>query len=105
MDGTRNGYASYEVAPTVTAHSATGTAIYTLFTDSTFAGTPVQAWTSIEAPRRATVQLRSMTTAVIALGGGVTSIVNGAGAPVDATLPNQVVPGFASSARLTAYSG
>ncbi|WP_328468683.1 adenylyl cyclase [Actinoplanes sp. NBC_00393] len=100
MDGTREGYASYKVSPGVTTHSATGTAIYTLFLDSTFAGAPAHAWTSIEAPRRASVQFRSLTTAVIAFGGGIRAIVNNTGAAVDSTRPNQVVPGFTASARL-----
>ncbi|WP_229074973.1 adenylyl cyclase [Actinoplanes sp. DH11] len=104
-DGTREGYASYQVSPRVTTHAATGTAIYTLFLDSTFAGAPVRAWTSIEAPRRGSVRFTSMTTAVIAFGGGIRHIVNDTGAAVDATRPNQVVPGFAAAARLAAYPG
>jgi hypothetical protein len=105
MDGTREGYASYKVAPDVVTHSATGTAIYSLFMDSTFRGAPVHAWTSIEAPDRPNVRFRSMTAAVIDLGGGIRSVANGAGAPTDATLPNEVVPGFASAARLAQLPG
>ncbi|WP_231384150.1 adenylyl cyclase [Cellulomonas sp. URHD0024] len=105
MDGTREGYASYKVSPSVRVHSATGTAIYSLFTSSTFAGAPVHAWTSVEAPAATSVRLRSMTNATIALGGGIRHMVNEHGTPVDASLPNQVVPGFASSARLSEYPG
>ncbi|MEU8820565.1 adenylyl cyclase [Actinoplanes sp. NPDC048796] len=102
-DGTNEGYTSYKVSPSVTTHSATGTAIYTLFLDSTFAGAPAHAWTSIEAPQRPSVRFKSMTTAVIALGGGIRHIVNDTGAAVDSTQPNQVVPGFTASARLASY--
>jgi hypothetical protein len=104
-DGTKDGYASYVVAPSVTTHDLTGTAICSLFTSSTFAGAPVHATTSIEAPMLPTVRLDAMTTAVIALGGGIRHVVNGAGDPVDATLPNNVVPGFASSARMASAAG
>ncbi|WP_239175180.1 adenylyl cyclase [Actinoplanes cyaneus] len=103
MDGVREGYASYKVTPGVTTHAVTGTAIYTLFTDSTFAGAPVHAWTAIEAPTRGSVRLTSMTTAVIALGGGIRHVVGDSGAAVDAARPNQVVPGFAASARLASF--
>ncbi|MEU8237751.1 adenylyl cyclase [Actinoplanes missouriensis] len=103
MDGTKEGYASYKVASGVTTHAATGTAIYTLFLDSTFAGAPVHAWTSIEAPQRASVRFTAMTNAVIAFGGGIRNIVGTTGAAVDATQPNQVVPGFTASARLAAH--
>ncbi|WP_232049989.1 adenylyl cyclase [Actinoplanes sp. OR16] len=103
MDGAKEGYASYKVASGVTTHAATGTAIYTLFLDSTFAGAPAHAWTSIEAPQRAGVRFTAMTTAVIAFGGGIRSIVGTTGAAVDATQPNQVVPGFTASARLAAH--
>ncbi|GAA4949586.1 hypothetical protein [Actinoplanes utahensis] len=102
-DGTKEGYASYRVAPGVTTHAATGTAIYTLFTDSTFAGAPAHAWTTVEAPQRAGVRFTSLTSAVIALGGGIRGIVNTTGAAVDATRPNQVVPGFTAAARLASY--
>ncbi|MEU4559464.1 adenylyl cyclase [Actinoplanes sp. NPDC023936] len=104
-DGTKEGYASYRVAPGVTTHAATGTAIYTLFLDSTFAGAPVHAWTAVEAPRRAGVRFTSMTTAVIAFGGGIRAIVGSTGAAVDSTQPNQVVPGFTASARLASHPG
>ena len=102
-DGAGEGYASYQVSPGVRTHAATGTAIYTLFPDSTFAGAPVHARTSIEAPVRSSVRFTSMTTAVIAFGGGIRHIVNETGAAVDATRPNRVVPGFAASARLASY--
>lgn len=103
MDGAKEGYASYRVAPGVTTHTATGTAIYTLFLDSTFAGAPAHAWTSIEAPHLASVRFTSLTTAVIAFGGGIRHIVGDSGAAVDSTQPNQVVPGFTASARLASY--
>jgi hypothetical protein len=103
MDGAEEGYASYKVAPNVTTHAATGTAIYTLFLDSTFAGEPAHAWTSIEAPERTSVRFTSLTTAVIAFGGGIRHIVNNTGTAVDSTQPNQVVPGFAASARLASH--
>jgi hypothetical protein len=103
MDGSREGYASYRVSPGVTTHSATGTAIYTLFLDSTFAGAPAHAWTAIGAPSRGSVRFTSMTTAVIAFGGGIRHIVDDTGVAVDSTQPNQVVPGFSAAARLASY--
>lgn len=104
MDGSNEGYSSYKVAPGVTTHSATGTAIYSLFAASTAAGDPVHSRSSVEAPRRASVQLRSLTTAAIALGGGIRHVVNDIGDPVDATTPNAIVPGFTSSARLATFA-
>jgi hypothetical protein len=94
------GIAFYQVSPSVTTHSAAGTAIYTLFLGSTIAGAPVHAWTSVEAPQRSSVRFKAMTTAVIALGGGIRHIANDTGGAVDSTQPNQIVPGFTASARL-----
>jgi hypothetical protein len=64
---------------------------------------PVHAWATVDAPSRPTIKLRSLTAAVIALGGGIRHVVDGSGRPVDAALPNDVVPGFSSSARLEEY--
>jgi hypothetical protein len=100
-DGSAEGYASYRVGPGVTTHDATGLAIGSLFTDSTFSGAPVHARTCVEAPVRPSVRVTATTAAVIALGGGVRHVVNDLGGPVDATLPNDVVPGFTAAARLS----
>lgn len=105
MDGTAEGYASYVVSPTASVHTLVGAAVYSLFTASTFAGAPVHAWTAIEAPSATTVRLTSLTTAVIALGGGIRGIVNGVGGTVDASAPNDVVPGFLAAARLASSAG
>ncbi|AEE47093.1 hypothetical protein [Cellulomonas fimi] len=103
MDGTRDGFASYSVGSHVKTHQATGLAIYTLFTDSTFARQPVHADRAIQAPRISNVRFRSMVTAVIYFGGGIRHVVNDMGPAVDATAPNSVIFGMTAAARLAAY--
>ncbi|MEJ3405240.1 adenylyl cyclase [Rathayibacter sp. YIM 133350] len=77
-DGGRNGYASYRVADTVTSHHAVGLGIYSYFNQ----GVPVLLESAIQAPKSKNVTFASMTTVFLSGSGGISHVINDAGAPV-----------------------
>jgi hypothetical protein len=100
MNGTSEGYASYTVGAGVRTHRATGLAIYALFP---FPPTqPVHAATAITAPAAPGVRFTSMATGVVIGQGGIRSVVDGVGAPVDAVTPNGV-DGMTALTRLASW--
>lgn len=103
MNGTSEGYPSYVVADGVTTHSATGLAVYTLFTGSGFSGPGVHASSAIQAPVGPEVRFRSMVAGVIMAGGGIRHVINDRGDAVDSTRPNKVVLGMTAVTRLVAF--
>jgi hypothetical protein len=77
--GAVNGYASYKVADTVTAHDAWGLGVYCVFHN------PVVADNAIESPAATGVTLHHMVTEWlgVAQGSAITHIVNGTGGTVN----------------------
>lgn len=75
MDGTRNGYAGYEVAADVTTHSATGMGIYSYFNQ----GVAVFVDSAVHAPLSRQVTFQSVTSVFLNGAGGITKIVNDTG--------------------------
>ena len=78
MDGTRNGYASYRVADSVTSHHAVGMGVYSFFNQ----GVPVLLESGIQAPKSKNVTFESMTSVFLSGSGGISHVINDAGAPV-----------------------
>ncbi|MGG7510272.1 hypothetical protein [Plantibacter sp. YIM 135249] len=81
MDGDRNGYASYRVADTVRVHNATGLGNYSFFER----GIPILAESGIQAPRSRQITFQSMTSVFLNGSGGISRIINDAGAPAVGT--------------------
>ncbi|MFZ4894962.1 OmpL47-type beta-barrel domain-containing protein [Plantibacter sp. Mn2098] len=75
-DGTRNGYASYRVADDVRVHNATGLGNYSFFER----GIPILAESGIQAPKSRQVTFTSMTSVFLNGSGGISHIINDAGA-------------------------
>ena len=95
MNGTKEGYASYVVSPSVKTHTATGLAVYALFIAGFAPGSPqIHLSSGIESPALPVVQLHSMSTGVIQSTGGIRHVVNSVGAAVDSTLPNSTIAGM-----------
>ncbi|WP_431074292.1 hypothetical protein [Microbacterium phyllosphaerae] len=76
MDGSRNGYASYRVADTVTTHTATALGVYSFFNS----GAPIDVESAIQVPLRNGVQLRNMVSVFLAGNGSISHVVNDQGA-------------------------
>ena len=108
MDGTSEGYASYVVADGVRKHSATGLAMYSLFTagfgpTGPLSGPQIHVASAIQAPERPTVRFTSMATGVIGAGGGIRHVIDDAGSAVDASQPNGAVNGMTAVTRLAEW--
>ncbi len=80
-DGSRNGYAAYQVADTVTSHEAWGLGSYCLFQ----ADPTVVADSAIQVPDAAGVRLHDMVTVSLGGDGTISHVVNTTGDPVDST--------------------
>ncbi|GAB3615246.1 adenylyl cyclase [Humibacter ginsengisoli] len=90
MDGTRDGYASYQVADTVTSHHAYGLGIYSFFDPTREAGGVDQnvfAQSAIQAPVNPNVAFHHVVTQFLNGGGGIVHGINGTGDTVSATAP------------------
>ncbi|WP_220790798.1 hypothetical protein [Aquipseudomonas ullengensis] len=99
MNGSKQGFASYVVAPGVKSHEATGLAIYTLFV----MGQDIFASSAIEAPVSPRVKLQAMTSSVIAGFGGIRHVVNEVGPTASAAAPNGAIYRMTSVIRLDAF--
>ncbi|OCT15566.1 hypothetical protein A8709_15955 [Paenibacillus pectinilyticus] len=82
MDGTKNGYASYKVADTVTSHEAWGLGVYSYFRDAA-----VKLENAIEVPDAPGVKIHNATTIWLngTAGSEITHIINGVGGRVYGT--------------------
>ncbi|WP_063795533.1 discoidin domain-containing protein [Paenibacillus sp. Soil750] len=82
MDGSKNGYASYKVADTVTTHEAWGLGVYSYFRDAA-----VKLENAIEVPNAAGVKIHHATTIWLngTAGSEITHIINGIGGRVYGT--------------------
>ncbi|WP_063867715.1 discoidin domain-containing protein [Paenibacillus sp. Soil766] len=82
MDGSKNGYASYKVADTVTTHEAWGLGVYAYFRDAA-----VKLENAIEVPDTAGVKIHHATTIWLngTAGSEITHIINGVGGRVYGT--------------------
>ena len=78
MDGTKDGYASYAVAKSVTSHKAYGLGVYSNFT----AGPSIFAANAITAPENSNVTFADLVTIFLNGNGGITNVINGTGAAV-----------------------
>jgi hypothetical protein len=90
MDGDRNGYASYQVADSVTSHHAYGLGIYSFFDPTREAGGVDQnvfAESAIQAPVNPNVTFHHVVTQFLNGGGGITHGINSTGDTVSATSP------------------
>ncbi|WP_205865032.1 adenylyl cyclase [Planctomonas sp. JC2975] len=88
MDGTRDGYASYQVSDSVTSHHAYGLGIYSFFDPTREAGGVDQnvfAASAIQTPVNPNVAFHHVVTQFLSGGGGITHGVNGTGNTVSAT--------------------
>lgn len=99
MNGSKEGFASYVVAPGVKSHEATGLAIYTLFV----MGQDIFASSAIEAPVSPRVKLQAMTSSVIAGFGGIRHVVNEVGPTASASAPNGAIYRMTSVIRLDSF--
>ena len=75
MDGTRNGYASYRVADSVTSHHAVGMGVYSFFNQ----GVPVLLESGIQAPKSKNGAVRLGGKRLPHGWGGINNVVNDAG--------------------------
>ncbi len=75
MNGSVNGFASYQVGSSVTSHEAWGLGIYCFFSTNS----SVKAANAIEAPSNAGVKFHNMTTVSLGGTGEITHIINGNG--------------------------
>lgn len=82
MDGSKNGYASYKVADSVTTHEAWGLGVYSYFRDAA-----VKLENAIEVPNAAGVKIHHATTIWLngTAGSEITHIINGVGGRVYGT--------------------
>ncbi|WP_243062140.1 discoidin domain-containing protein [Humibacter sp. RRB41] len=90
MDGTRDGYASYQVADSVTSHHAYGLGVYSFFDPTREQGGVDQnvfAESAIQAPVNPNVTFHHVVTQFLNGGGGITHGVNSTGNTVSATSP------------------
>ncbi|WP_210415845.1 discoidin domain-containing protein [Humibacter ginsenosidimutans] len=90
MDGTRDGYASYQVADTVTSHDAYGLGIYSFFDptrEKDGVDQNVFAASAIQAPVNPNVTFHHVVTQFLNGGGGIQHGVNSTGDTVSATSP------------------
>ncbi len=78
MDGTANGYPSYEVGPKVFAHAAYGVGVYSFFNQNV----NIVDDTAIRVPDAAGVSVTDAVSVFITGSGSITHVVNGAGASV-----------------------
>ncbi|WP_328318765.1 adenylyl cyclase [Streptomyces sp. NBC_00388] len=78
-DGARNGYAAYQVAPSVSSHEAWGLGSYCLFQ----ADPSVVSDNAIEAPDAPGVRFHDMVTVSLGNDGTISHVVNTAGDPVN----------------------
>ena len=76
-DGDRLGYASYQVAPGVTSHSASGLGIYSFFNQNV----DIRVESGIQAPKSAGVRFTNMVSVFLNGSGGINHIINDAGLP------------------------
>jgi hypothetical protein len=81
MDGSRNGYAAYQIADGVTSHEAWGLGSYCLFQ----ADPTVVADSAIQAPDAAGVKFHDMVTVSLGGDGTISHVVNTTGDPVNST--------------------
>jgi hypothetical protein len=81
MDGSRNGYAAYQVADTVTSHEAWGLGSYCLFQ----ADPTVVADSAIQVPDTAGVKFHDMVTVSLGGDGTISHVINATGDPVNST--------------------
>ncbi len=101
MDGESNGHASYVVAPGIRSHQATGLAIYGLFFAGLSQPTPshIRVSAAIKAPVADHVRFAALSSAII-VAGAIDHVINTTGQSVDATSPNELVPGMTAVTRL-----
>ncbi|WP_052081102.1 hypothetical protein [Pseudomonas sp. ML96] len=97
MNGAKEGFASYVVGSNVKSHEATGLAVYSLFFTGVFASS------AIEAPNSAGIRLKSMTSSVIAAGGGIRHVVNEFGPSALASEPDNAIYKMTAVKRLSEY--
>ncbi|MET1016061.1 MAG: hypothetical protein ABWX76_04550 [Leifsonia flava] len=76
-DGDRLGYASYQVAPGVTSHSASGLGIYSFFNQNV----DIRVESGIQAPKSAGVRFTNMVSVFLNGSGGINHIINDTGLP------------------------
>jgi hypothetical protein len=79
-----NGFASYEVAPSVKTHEGWGMGVYCFFNQ----GVDIHAERAFEVPDTAGVKLHDLVTVFLTGSGGIDHVVNGTGAAVNSS--NQV---------------
>lgn len=101
MDGESNGYASYVVSREVQSHHGTGLAIYGLFFAGLSQPTPahIRVSSAATAPVADHVRFAALSAAII-IGGAIDHVINTTGQSVDATSPNDLVPGMTAVTRL-----
>jgi hypothetical protein len=78
-----DGYPSFEVAPTVQSFTGYGMGSYSNFD----LGIPIEASAAFEAPYVPGVQFNDLLTVFLNNSGGIQSVINGVGAPVDQANP------------------
>ncbi len=88
MDGSMNGYPSYEVAATVCNHTAYGVGVYSFFNQ----GVNIIQDNAIHAPNTSGINFHDMVTVKLTGSGDINSIINGIGGPANQTSgPNDLV--------------
>lgn len=98
-NGAKDGFASYVVGKHVKSHDAAGLAIYSLFV----MGQNVHASSAIEAPATRGINLKSISSSVIAGDGGIWHMVNDQGPAALASQPNSEVYRMTSVVRMKEY--
>ena len=84
------GYPAFVVSPTVRTFQGYGMGSYSFFDQ----GVPIQASAAFEVPQRPGVQMHDLLTVFLNGSGGINSVINGTGAPVNqanASTPSQVI--------------
>jgi hypothetical protein len=90
MNGGTNGYAAYEVAPSVTTHQAWGVGSYCFFN----VNNAIINDHAFEAPNTAGVQFHDLLTVSLGGVGTISHVINQVGAAVNTTTNNVYLPSF-----------
>ena len=93
MEGSRNGYPSYEVASAVCSHTAYGLGVYSYFNQ----GVAIYQDNALYAPNVTGVNFTSMVTVKLNGSGGINNIIDDTGGPTSATT--------ATPTDLTSFTG
>ena len=88
MDGTANGYPSYVVSKSVKSHQAWGLGIYSFFD----LGINIVDENAMTTPDTPGVQIHDAGTVWLNGSGQITAVINGVGAPVNSSDPDQLSP-------------